>query len=234
MLARPVLTAHPASAGSNELRSKKTVRPVCYIGRVPKTAAAAKELRRKQLVDAAWRCVARGGYRSIRVDDVCAEAGLSKGAFYTYFCHKHDLLLALLDDDAAGLTEVVADAASQFGGIDQIRQFVAGLVDRGSDRAAVQLRADLWAEISSDEALRVRFLEAMKQRRLRLARLIADAEDAGDLVEVPSNALAAVFLALGDGLMLHRVLDPDGFRWPNVRRAVDVLLDGLRAPDGRD
>jgi hypothetical protein len=49
------------------------------------------------------------------------------------------------------------------------------------------------------------------------------------LVDVPANALAALFLALGDGLMLHRVLDPSAFRWPNIRRAVDVLLDGLRA-----
>ncbi len=200
---------------------------------MPKLAAEAKEQRRRRLVDAAWRCVARGGYRTLRVDDVCAEAGLSKGAFYTYFEHKHDLLLALLDDDAEGMTELVADAGSRSGGVEQIRRFVAGLVERGSDGAAVQLRADLWAEISSDEELRIRFLEAMQRRRAHLAALIDSAVAAGDLVDVPANALAAVFLALGDGLMLHRVLDPAGFRWPNVRRAVDVLLDGLRA-EGSD
>ncbi len=200
---------------------------------MPKLAAEAKEQRRRRLVDAAWRCVARGGYRTLRVDDVCAEAGLSKGAFYTYFEHKHDLLLALLDDDAEGMTELVADAGSRSGGVEQIRRFVAGLVERGSDGAAVQLRADLWAEISSDEALRLRFLEAMQHRRAHLGALIDSAVAAGDLVDVPANALAAVFLALGDGLMLHRVLDPAGFRWPNVRRAVDVLLDGLRA-EGSD
>ncbi|MDQ6726251.1 MAG: TetR/AcrR family transcriptional regulator [Actinomycetota bacterium] len=198
---------------------------------MPKLAAEAKEQRRRRLVDAAWRCVARGGYRTLRVDDVCAEAGLSKGAFYTYFDHKHDLLLALLDDDAEGMTELVADAGSQSGGVEQIRRFVAGLVERGSDGAAVQLRADLWAEISSDEGLRLRFLEAMQHRRMCLAAVIDSAVAAGDLVDVPANALAAVFLALGDGLMLHRVLDPAGFRWPNVRRAVDAILDGLRAQE---
>jgi hypothetical protein len=51
---------------------------------------------------------------------------------------------------------------------------------------------------------------------------------AGQLVDVPANAMAAVFLALGDGLMLHRVLDPSGFKWSNVRRAIDALLEGLR------
>jgi TetR/AcrR family transcriptional regulator, transcriptional repressor of bet genes len=189
---------------------------------------AEKAQRRKTMVDAAWRCVARGGYRNLSVDDVCAEAGLSKGAFYTYFDQKQDLLIALLDDDAAGLSDLVSDAAGQAGGIEQIRRFVATLVDRGADAAAVQLRADLWAEIASDEVLRARFLEAMQQRRARLAGLIEEAVADGQLVDVPANAMAAVFLALGDGLMLHRVLDPSGFRWPNVRRAIDALLEGLR------
>lgn len=197
---------------------------------MPKLAAHAKEQRRNTLIDAAWRCVARGGYRNLSVDDVCAEAGLSKGAFYTYFEHKHDLLLALLEDDAAGLEDLVASAGETTGGVEQIRRIVGALLDRGNDTAAVQLRADLWAEIASDEALRARFLETMQQRRRQLAALIEEAVATGTLVDVPPNALAAVLLALGDGLMLHRVLDPSGFRWANVRRAVDAILAGLH-PD---
>ncbi len=194
---------------------------------MPKLAAEAKEQRRNTLIDAAWRCVARGGYRNLSVDDVCAEAALSKGAFYTYFEHKHDLLLALLEDDAAGLEHLVVSAVETTGGVEQIRRIVGALLDRGNDTAAVQLRADLWAEIASDEALRARFLETMQQRRRQLGALIEEAVASGTLVDVPPNALAAVLLALGDGLMLHRVLDPSGFRWANVRRAVDAILAGL-------
>jgi AcrR family transcriptional regulator len=74
------------------------------------------------LIDAAWRCVARGGYRNLSVDDVCADAGLSKGAFYTYFDQKQDLLVALLEDDAAGMNDLMSDAAGQAGGVEQIRR----------------------------------------------------------------------------------------------------------------
>ena len=198
---------------------------------VPRLSAPAKEQRRKALLDAAWRCIARSSYRNVTVDAVCAEAGLSKGAFYTYFDQKQDLLLGLMDDDAAGLNDVVADAAGQPSGVEQIRRFAAGLVDRGSDAAAVQFRADLWAELASDDVLRDRFLRAMQQRRVRLAGLFEEAVSTGEMVDVPANALAAVFLALGDGLMLHRVLDPSGFRWANVRRALDVLLEGLQTTE---
>ena len=171
--------------------------------------------------------MSRCGYHNLSVDDVCVEAGVSKGAFYTYFARKQDLLVALADDDSAGLNELVADAADQAGGIDQIRRFVATAIDRGADVRAVQLRADLWAEIGSDDVLRARFLDATQQRRVALAGLISEAVETGELVDVPANALAAIFLALGDGLMLHRLLDPAGFQWANVHRAVEALLEGL-------
>lgn len=196
---------------------------------MPKLATEAKAQRRKVLIDAGWRCVARSGYRNLSVDEVCAEAGVSKGAFYTYFDQKRDLLVALLEDDASGMDELLSDAATKLGGVEQIKRFVAALVDRGADPAAVQLRADLWAEIASDPHLLARFLAAMKQRRARLAAMIDAAASSGELVDVSANAMAAVFLALGDGLMLHRLVDPTGFRWANVRKALDSLLDGLRA-----
>lgn len=196
---------------------------------MPKLDADAKQTRRRALVDAARRCAARGGYRNLSVDDVCAEAGVSKGAFYTYFDHKDDLLLALADDDAAELDVLLAKASRSDSAVNQIRHFVAALVGRGSDPATVQLKADLWAEMTSNSRVRTRMLNTTRQRRQRLAELIEGAVADGELIDVPANALSAVLLALSDGLMLHRDLDPSGFRWSNVRRAVDALLEGLRA-----
>lgn len=37
--------------------------------------------RRNQIIEAAWRCAARRGFSDLTVDEVCAEAALSKGAF---------------------------------------------------------------------------------------------------------------------------------------------------------
>lgn len=72
---------------------------------MPKLRPETRVERRQELVEAAWRCAAVRGFGDLTVDDVCAEAGVSKGAFYGYFEQKHDLLLALLDDDAAALDD---------------------------------------------------------------------------------------------------------------------------------
>ena len=69
---------------------------------MPKLRPETRIERRQLLIDAAWRCAAVRGFRDLTVDDVCAEAGVSKGAFYGYFEHKQELLLALLEDDSDG------------------------------------------------------------------------------------------------------------------------------------
>jgi AcrR family transcriptional regulator len=182
------------------------------------------------LIDAAWRCAAQQGFRDLTVDDVCAAAGVSKGAFYGYFGHKQDLLLALLQDDAAALDrelERITDASSS--GVQRVRLFAEAMLARGEDAARVQVRADLWADLLTEEAVRERLATTMRRRRVLVRSWIDEAVASGEMLDVPANALASILLALTDGLMLHRALDPSAFRWRNVRRAIDAMLAGIEA-----
>lgn len=49
---------------------------------------------RTKLLDATLRVVRTKGYSATRVEDVCAEAGLTKGSFFHHFKSKEDLALA--------------------------------------------------------------------------------------------------------------------------------------------
>ena len=188
----------------------------------------ARTERRQQILDATWRCAAHKGFRAMSVDEICAEAGLSKGAFYGYFDSKQALLLALLTEDAAALDGIVERLESaSVPSIDRLRQFVRAMLGRGDDPARVQVRADLWAEMLTDKTVRDRFTATVRHRRTLLRAWIERAIADGELVEIPANAFAAVLLALSDGLGLHAGLDPSGFRWTNIRKAVDVLLERL-------
>jgi len=188
-------------------------------------AAEARRNRRQEFVDAAWRCIARKRYSDLTVEDVCTEAGLSKGSFYTHFDEKDDLLLALLDEDSAGFDALIATVGQKaHKSVERLRRYVRAVADAGEDPA----RAEIWAEVSVNDRLRQHLATAVGQRRVALAGWIDEAVAAGELIDVPANALAAVLLALADGLMVHASVDPDGFRWANVRRALSLLLEGLR------
>jgi TetR/AcrR family transcriptional regulator, repressor for uid operon len=195
---------------------------------VPRLAADTKLERRRKLIDAARRCVAARGFQSLTVDDVCAEAGVSKGAFYIYFNQKQDLLLALLDDEAAAIEEVMqALNDARMSGVERLRRFARAMIERGVDPAGVQIRADLWAEMSSNPAVRQKWVTVTRERRAVLKSWIEGGVESGELASIPANALAAILLALGDGLLLHAGLDPTGFRWGNIVRALDAILEGI-------
>jgi AcrR family transcriptional regulator len=199
---------------------------------VPKLAAEVRQERRQRLIDSAWRCASRAGYRDMTVDDVCNEAGLSKGAFYGYFENKQALMLALLDDDASQIDREIERLEGQaLSPAQRVQRFTRWMLERGEDAARVQLRADLWATILTEPAVRHRFAATMEQRRQRLRQWVEAGLASGEFVDVPANALASALLALADGLLLHGALDPTAFRWPRIRRALDVLLQGIQAAD---
>jgi TetR/AcrR family transcriptional repressor of uid operon len=197
---------------------------------MPKIRPETRVERQQLLIDAAWRCAAVRGFRDLTVDDVCAEAGVSKGAFYGYFTQKRDVLLALLEDDAAALDgeleRITHDNASS---VERVRRFTRVMLARGDDPARVQVRADLWAELLTDAGVSGQLADATQRRRELVRSWIEDGVSSGELVAIPANALASILLALTDGLMLHGALDPGAFRWRNIRRAIDVMLAGIES-----
>jgi AcrR family transcriptional regulator len=202
---------------------------------MPKIGDDRRDARRHQIMDGARQGLQRKSYADLTVDDICAAAGLSKGAFYVHFESKHALLAALIDDDASALGALMVDLeASHRPAIDKIRQFLRALLERGADAGHAQARADALGVMLNDPDVRQQFNASVKRCRTRLARWIDDAVAAGELTDVPSNAFAAMLLALADGLMLYHAADPSGFRWANIGRAVDVLLDGISPRSGNE
>jgi AcrR family transcriptional regulator len=201
---------------------------------MPRISDQDRAVRRQRIVDAAWRRLATIGYHDTTVDNVCEEAGVSKGAFYGYFATKQDLFLALLDEETEALNGVAAELAEQdLSGAERVRRFVQAMLEVGDDPGRVQLRADLWSELAADPIVRARFAETVERRRNVLREWITRSIDAGDLGIDPrrANALASILIAMADGLMLHRALDPRGFRWSNIRAVLDALIAGIdRSP----
>jgi AcrR family transcriptional regulator len=196
---------------------------------VPKITAQARAARRQDFIDATWRLLARTSWRDLTVDDICVEAEASKGAFYSYFERKQDLLHALLDDEATAIENRLADLlAQQLPAARQLRRFARDTLQRAADPARVQLRADLWATLAGEPATRERFAATVHRQRMAVRQLIERGVEAGELAEVPANALASILLALSEGLVLHGALDPNAFRWTNVYRAMDAVLDGIQ------
>ena len=53
---------------------------------------------KKLLKDASWELIRNRGFKATKVQDICAEAGVSKMSFYYYYKNKHEIFEEVLDD----------------------------------------------------------------------------------------------------------------------------------------
>jgi len=70
---------------------------------------------RRALLDAAVGEFARDGYQAANINRISLAAGFAKGTIYNYFPSKRALMLALIDEIAAGHHQFVAEEVSQEG-----------------------------------------------------------------------------------------------------------------------
>ncbi len=88
------------------------------------------DLTRKRILDAAIRVFARKGYHDARMDDIVAEAHVSKGGVYFHFPGKDRLFLAIIDYFAELLEDRLTKAiASQQGGVQRVTAALEAGID---------------------------------------------------------------------------------------------------------
>ena len=85
---------------------------------------------RQKLLDSAFEIVSKYGYEGASVDRISEEAGFSKGAFYSNFTSKEDILQHLLQSNASS---DVNDLTELLGPLDDVEQILAAL-HRWSDQ----------------------------------------------------------------------------------------------------
>jgi AcrR family transcriptional regulator len=172
------------------------------------TRAERQAQTRRELLDAAARVFVKRGLTGSSVEEISAEAGYTRGAFYSNFRSKNELFAELLHDRVyAQYTEMAQ----------------AGLDDRpptlretGERLAAIQANPDgrwiwrLWfeclAQAGRDEELRQLAATFWHGNRERITRLLRDTQPHN---APRAKAIATALIALDIGLAIQHFVDPD-------------------------
>ena len=188
---------------------------------------------RAQLLDAAERVFARDGLRGASVDTIALEAGYSTGAVYSNFKGKEDLFLTLIeeriDPRLANVYEALeTELAAGAPPLEAARRFVSTL--RG-ERDAFLLLIDFWGQAVRDPTAAERFAQRHARLRAVIGRLLdAAVGDRGPGVGLPSDQLATILIALGNGFAIDLLADPDAVPDDLFGHAIGALVQGSRAP----
>ena len=202
-------------------------------GRPPRAEAGEGDSR-VRLLDAAAKVFAERGYKSASVDAVVAEAGLSKGTFYWNFDSKEELFFALLDERIDQPFRAMMDfvraapADAVMSPLADIR--FAAMVEH--QRPLLLLMHEYWSVAVRDERLRERYVAWYASlREMISATLAARHEVTGVPAAIPVEHMATAFIALGAGLSLEAVIDPDAVPGDLLGEIASLIYDGqvLRA-----
>ena len=191
---------------------------------------------RDDLLAAAALLFARQGFAATSVDDIAAEAHLTKGAVYSHFANKDELLLAVLDGywngtwrkrlgDDSILQEAEPAAAAS------VAFFDVAIV-REQEWWLLWLEALLLA--TRNPAAHDRLVQIDTPTRSEAQALLAAAVEAsGGRLSAPIESVLTAFFALGRGIGLEQLVRPDMIDEQMFGRLIGAILrEFIELPDG--
>ena len=193
-----------------------------------------REETRQRLFEAAAAAFSEHGIGGASVEAITAAGGLPRGAFYSNFAGKDELITAMLADHVEQTVRRNLELLARHRDPDS---FVAALA--AADRTEqdplgrsplLHLELVLYAARAAER--RPELTEFLHARR----RLVVDIVEGTELTRnlgagVDPEQLAAMLLAMEDGFRLHRLIDPDGTPADSFVQSLAVLQRALSGGD---
>ena len=181
---------------------------------------------RDKLFEAAARVFEQDGIGGASIEAIAAEAGFTRGAFYSNFRSKDELIIAMLEDHVEQSIRRLRDLLERH---KSLADFIDALktMDRSQQDPLGRsplLHMEMILFVARAEKRRPELAKRLRARR----KLVTDIIEAtlknnarGDTLNPPW--MASVVLALEDGFRLHRLIDPETTPADSFLRAITDL-----------
>jgi AcrR family transcriptional regulator len=179
---------------------------------------------RARIIESATKLFSNRGFNASSVDDICAEAGISKGAFYHHFESKQALFLALLDSWLQAIDNAIETSKDQtapetFMQMTEAFPYIFETAGEG-----LPMFFEFWLQASRDKKVWEASIAPYRRYHKYFTALIKKGIDEGSFVEVDPELASRMIVSTAMGLFLQSLLDPKGANWENVARDSTTLL----------
>ena len=181
---------------------------------------------RDKLFEAAARVFEEQGIGGASIEAIALAAGFTRGAFYSNFASKDELIIAMLEDHVEQSIERMHELLARH---KNLADFIDALktMDRSQQDPLGRsplLHMEMILFVARAEKRRPELAKRLRARRKLIADIVATAAKNSGRNGVLTPAWAgAVVLAMEDGFRLHRLIDPDTTPADSFLRAIGDL-----------
>ena len=192
---------------------------------------------RERMLDAARSVLATEGIQGASVERICDEAGFSRGAFYSNFSSKDDLVLALFHREREQMMAMLREAADpqSYAGMDPT-EAVGVIMDRfvllqPPDREWYLVHAEFELRGVRDDAVGRAFNDAWREVKDQFQTLMVGVlREIGLQLTVPPSHAAAVVMGTYDTALREALIDDRPLDLDLLRVTVPMIMLSVTEP----
>jgi AcrR family transcriptional regulator len=179
--------------------------------------------RRAELIDAGIACLGQGGMTAFTIDQICKQAGVSRGLINHHFKTKEDLMVSIYSQ----MTDYLLRDRSRESPAAQIAGFIDSSFDEASfDRSTLRAWLSIWGQVATRPELKSLHQDRYRHYRRQLAQALSTIALDRKL-DIDPDSVARQLIALIDGLWLEYCLHSDGFSLADARADCYRLLESV-------
>ena len=180
----------------------------------------------EKLFEAAARVFEEQGIGGASIETIAAAAGFSRGAFYSNFKSKDELIIAMLEDHVEQSIQRIHDLLARH---QSLADFLDALktMDRSQQDPLGRsplLHMEMILFVARAEKRRPELAKRLRARRKLIADIVETTlRNSGRNPALNPAWTGAVVLAMEDGFRLHRLIDPETTPADSFLRAIGDL-----------
>jgi AcrR family transcriptional regulator len=183
------------------------------------------------ITEAATFLFARDGYDPTGVAEICARAGVSKGAFYYHFESKEAVFLELVDSWLNALEKTLSEVTLQAKSVPEGLLDMAGMMQPvfENNRYFMGLFLELWTHANRNEKVRQATLAPYRRFQDTFTALIRRGISEGTIKDIDPETASQLLLSLSSGLFLQAALETKHDDWGgSLQDSIKLLLNGIK------
>jgi AcrR family transcriptional regulator len=193
---------------------------------------------RQRLLDAAERVFLRRGLQGSSVEEIAAEAGYTRGAFYSNFKSKDELFVELMHARVYDRYARMAEQTQEQPGTprERLRWGIERMREMYGEEQGEWL-SRLWFELLTqatrdDDFRKLAATFWTGNRALLTEQTKAVIKEVGREPPLPAEQIASAMIALDIGLLVQHLVDPDAVSLDLYVPLFDQLIGKLVDPEG--